>query len=276
MTSPRPTVPTIFHRHHVCSAANSAAAPHLVLLHGWGLHSGVWKTFLPWLTPHFQVTQIDLPGFGNTSADISWADVARALPGLVPSPAIWLGWSLGGLLALEIAAHYPSRVQALCLLAATPCFVQRPDWPAAMPDVLFSGFSAAVQENPALTLTRFLALQCQGSVSMKADLRFLHEVLAAEKLPPEPSLRAGLQQLAGVDARADLAALELPVHIILGEKDRLIPVAVATSLKVLQPALSVTLVEGAAHLPFVSHPHICCDALLHFCRQHGLLGESAA
>lgn len=252
------------------------AAPHLVLLHGWGLHSGVWKTFLPWLTPHFQVTQIDLPGFGNTSADISWTDIARALPVLVPAPAIWLGWSLGGLLALEIAARYPQRVQALCLLAATPCFVRREDWLTAMPEAVFAAFSDALQKNPLMTLERFLALQCKGSVSMKTDIRFLQGVLAAEKKPSEKSLHAGLQQLASVDSRDALRLLVMPVQVILGEKDSLIPVAVAGALKVFNPSVNVTVVEGAAHLPFVSHPQACCAALLQFCRQNKLLERSPA
>ncbi|MDI1302222.1 MAG: pimeloyl-ACP methyl ester esterase BioH [bacterium] len=271
--------PDIFHQHFVCSSAlrgASAAAPHLVLLHGWGMHSGVWENFLPLLAPYFQVTVIDLPGFGKTAADISPDGFLHALPALVPAPALWLGWSLGGLLALEMAMLYPQRVRALCLLAATPCFVQREDWLTAMPASVFGGFCDALQEHPQATLARFLALQCKGSVSMKADIRFLQAVLAAEKMPSDKTLGEGLQQLACLDLREALRRLAMPVQVILGEKDSLIPVAVAGALQVLNPAVNVTVVDGAAHLPFVSHPQVCRDALLQFCRQQGLLEGSAA
>lgn len=273
--------PDIFHQHFACSSplrADSAfaAAPHLVLLHGWGMHSGVWKNFLPLLAPHFQVTVIDLPGFGRTAANISPADFLHALPALVPQPAIWLGWSLGGLLALEMAGLYPQRLQALCLLAATPCFVQREDWLTAMPASVFDRFCEVLQQYPQATLERFLALQCKGSVSMKADIRFLQAVLAEEKMPSDKTLGEGLQQLACLDHRDALRRLAMPVQVILGEKDSLIPLAVAGALQRLNPALNLTVVDGAAHLPFVSHAQVCRDALLQFCRQQGLLEGSAA
>lgn len=272
--------PVIFLQHHACSTtanpANDSAAPHLVMLHGWGLHSGVWKDFLPLLTPHFQITLIDLPGFGKTSADISYADFFRTLPTLVPDKAIWLGWSLGGAIALAMAFRHPQQVQALCLLAATPCFVQRPDWPTAMPASSFSDFRDAVQEDAQITLEGFLSLQCKGSVSMKADIRFLQSVLAAEKIPARQALLTGLENLAHMDLRDALRALDLPMQVLLGEKDPLIPVAVEKSLKVLNPRVNLTVVAGAAHQPFVSHPKICCEALLQFCRQHRLLERSGA
>lgn len=259
----------IFHQHHACSAAGGA--PHLVLLHGWGLHSGVWNTFLPLLTPYFNVTVIDLPGFGKSSADISSVDFSQALSELVPEPAIWLGWSLGGLVALDFAAHYPQHVQALCLWAVTPCFVQREDWLAAMPAPTFNAFKAVVQENAGTGLQRFLALQCKGSVSMKTDLRFLQAVAAEAKTPATASLLAGLQQLALMDMRAVLAGIDKPVQVLLGASDTLIPLALANELTRLNPGVDVTLIEGAAHMPFVSHPQQCCDALLKFCGQYELI-----
>ena len=266
----------IFRQHHACSVVAGKTAPHLVMLHGWGLHSGVWASFLPLLTPHFQITLIDLPGFGKTGADISYADFFRELPGLVPQKAVWLGWSLGGAMALAMADRHPERVQALCLMAATPCFVRRPDWQAAMPETSFSDFKNAVQEDAPITLEGFLALQCKGSVSMKTDLRFLQSVLATGKIPGVSALLRGLENLAHMDLRDALHALERPVQVVLGEKDVLIPVSLEKALKALNPAVSVTVIGGAAHLPFVSHAKACSDALLQFCRQQGLLERAAS
>src|SRR5690606_40237197 len=47
--------------------------------------------------------------------------------------AIWLGWSLGGLVALHAALDRPAQVRGLAMLCATPRFVAAPDWPHAMP-----------------------------------------------------------------------------------------------------------------------------------------------
>ena len=67
--------------HSITYDDNSAAKPNLVLVHGWGAHSGVWETVLTVLKKDFRVTCIDLPGhgyspeFSDNSID-SWATAA--------------------------------------------------------------------------------------------------------------------------------------------------------------------------------------------------------
>lgn len=117
---------------HVETRGESGA--ELVLLHGWGLASEIWEPLLPQLTEHYRLTLIDLPGLGRSPslALMEREQVVDALLARAPSRALWLGWSLGGSLALAAAARAPERVSGLMLLAATPCFVQRDAWPWAM------------------------------------------------------------------------------------------------------------------------------------------------
>lgn len=251
--------------------AGPAAAPALVLLHGWGLHGGVWQDWVPQLRGHFNVTVVDLPGFGG-SAGVPWPESPARLDELLlavaPPRAVWLGWSLGGLLALGVAARCPGRVQALTMLAATPCFVQRIHWATAMPASLFSEFRKGVDGDAGRTLQRFLALQCHGSPSSRADIRFLRQVLAEVPLPSAGVLARALDVLAEADARGSLAALAVPLQFILGGNDALVPRALATAL----PAHAQTVViNDAAHLPFLSHAAPCRDALLAFCRRCGVV-----
>lgn len=253
----------VFYEDHSCTGTPEAAT--LVLLHGWGLHSGVWRDFLPLLTPQFQVRCIDLPGFGRSAAMTgpdSLDAMAEAVMLVAPEKAIWAGWSLGGLIALAIAARHPEKVAALALLAATPCFVQRQDWVTAMPADVFAAFSASVQQSPDAALQHFLALQCKGSVSMKHDLRFLQATSQMENMPARGALLAGLEVLANNDLRAVLASLSVPVLCVLGEQDALVPCAVAEAVRQINTVCTVELVVGAAHVPFVSHPLPCRDALL--------------
>lgn len=245
----------------------------LVLLHGWGLHSGVWATWLPFLVSRFQVLTVDLPGFGKSSATLAgdgfYDAVLAALTRRQSGPAIWLGWSLGGLHAIELARRHPQQTRALCLMAATPSFLRRPDWLPAMPPEVFADFSDALRESPSITLEGFLSLQCKGSASMKADIRYLHGVLAARPLPPLAVLQTGLQQLATGDLRQELKALATPVLTVLGEKDVLVPAALATCLPDYCPQARVVTLPGAAHVPFVSHPSACADVLWQFSQQVG-------
>ena len=258
--------------HHE-SFAGPAAAPALVLLHGWGCHGGVWKGIVPLLREHFSVTVIDLPGFGRNT-DRGWpasaAVLREALLAVAPPEALWVGWSLGGLLALQLAALQPGRIRAVSLFAASPCFVQRDDWQAAMPASSFAEFRAGLRTDATQMLLRFFALQCRGSVSQKADIRFLRQVQAAAPAPSAVTQSRALDFLEEEDARGGLAALACPLQVVLGERDALVPPALAAQLAALNPAAMVDVVGGAAHLPFVSHPLQCRDALLAFSRRAGM------
>ncbi|MBP8853208.1 MAG: pimeloyl-ACP methyl ester esterase BioH [Moraxellaceae bacterium] len=249
------------------NANTNTDAPVLVLLHGWGMHSGVWQDFIPLLTPYTQVRCIDLPGFGRSAAvgvPDSLEDWADAVHEVMQARAVVVGWSLGGLIALMLAARYPQAVSHLVLIAANPCFVQREGWDAAMPAELFTPFAQALQQDRDTTLKRFLALQCRGSVSHKQDLRFLQACAAQPQLPSSSALCQGLALLEKSDLRVLLAAMSLPVLFLLGEQDALVPVSLAQSLPMVLPDVAVQVIPEAAHLPFLSHLQSCSDALLKF------------
>ena len=73
--------------------------PGLVLLHGWGLHGGIWKGLAAKLAEQFTVITVDLPGHGHSRATVmpeQLAAITDLVANLVDEPATWLGWSLGG------------------------------------------------------------------------------------------------------------------------------------------------------------------------------------
>ncbi len=255
----------IFYQDFPCSGATDA--PVLVLLHGWGMHSGVWEAFLPLLTPHARVRCIDLPGFGRSAGlpvPTSLESMTGVLQDVAPAQSIWVGWSLGGLLAMEMASRFPLQVSRLVLIAATPCFVERDDWPVAMPAQEFSAFAESVRRDAASALTRFLVLQCQGSVSVRQDLRYLQSCMAQGMPASSEALQQGLALLGNSDCRARVSELSVPVLCLLGQKDALVPASVASAPSFLPPSSVVRVVEGAAHAPFLSHPTVCANAVRDF------------
>lgn len=255
----------VFYEDHACTTSPDAAT--VVLLHGWGMHSGVWQEFVPLLTAHVHVRCIDLPGFGHGSAMAapeSLDDMVAAVMLAAPARAIWAGWSLGGLVALAIAARHPDRVTALVLLAANPCFVQKNGWLTAMPPLQFETFSDATRQNADAALKMFMTLQCKGSVSMKSDLRFLQAVAGQRGMPEASALRSTLDLLGTGDLREAAAQLDIPVLAINGEHDVLVPAGVAAALGALNPRCTGHVVTGAAHVPFISHSGHCRDVILTF------------
>ncbi|RCX33221.1 pimeloyl-ACP methyl ester esterase BioH [Thioalbus denitrificans] len=241
--------------------------PDLVLLHGWGLHSGIWAPLLPALSRRFRVTCIDLPGFG-ASAPLAGGYDARALAGAVlaaaPPRAAWLGWSLGGMVALQAAALAPERVTRLLLVAASPRFVQGVDWPHAVSAELLERFCDELARDYRATLGRFLALQAQGSERAREELRGLREILFARGEPALAGLQGGLEILRTADLRPELAALRQPLLWVGGRRDTLVPRRVTEGLLELNEGVETWVVPGAAHAPFLSHPEPLLDRVRTF------------
>jgi pimeloyl-[acyl-carrier protein] methyl ester esterase len=97
----------------------------IVLLHGWGVNSAVFEPLKQALS-EYRVHYVDLPGFGNSDpieGDIH--DWVAALATQLPDNAIWLGWSLGGLVATQVALTFPTKIKALITVASSPCFMAR-------------------------------------------------------------------------------------------------------------------------------------------------------
>jgi pimeloyl-[acyl-carrier protein] methyl ester esterase len=230
--------------------------PVLVLVHGWGLNHAVWQQILPQLAEHFVVLTPDLPGFGLAThypEPYTLADVAAMVATQIPAGSLVLGWSLGGLVATQIALDYPDKVKALALVASSPCFVAGDDWPGMAPAVL-SQFAAALAKDVALTIDRFLAIQALGSETARQEIKLLKQALLSLPLPQPVALAGGLTILATDDLRSRLTELCMPVAGCYGRLDSLVPAAMLTKLQALLPQSEFTVLPKASHAPFISHP----------------------
>ena len=235
---------------------------HLVLLHGWGLNAGVWHCITEELASHFTLHLVDLPGYGRSQGfdALSLDEMADCVVKHAPEQAIWLGWSLGGLVASSVALRNPGRVQALVTVASSPCFSARDDWPGIKPEVL-ANFQQQLSEDFQRTVERFLALQTLGTETARQDARALKNVVLAQPAPSLAVLNAGLEILKTADLRAPLENLTLPFLRLYGRLDGLVPRAISPLLDERLPHSSSHIFPKAAHAPFISHPELFCEAL---------------
>ena len=226
----------------------------LTLIHGWAMHTGIWREFALQLARTYQVTCIDLPAHGRSPAitPFNLDTVSNAIGETLKQPTCLFGWSLGASLAIETARRFPDKVNALILLAGNPLFVQTDDWAGIKANVL-DAFADNLTNDCIATLTRFLALQINGLPNSKALLKQIKSALAETDAPDVDSLQGGLEILKHSDLRGALVELNIPVFIILAEKDTLVPVKVADNLKQLLPNFNIKIIQGAGHTPFLSH-----------------------
>jgi len=253
----------------------SGAGPNLVLLHGWGLHGGIWDDFVPLLETTFRVTRVDLPGHGRSE----WQGQTRldamvaAVLDAVPPRAAWLGWSLGALVAARAALQAPGRVGALVMLAGSPCFVRQPGWQSAMSPAMLEGFAAELRDDYGRTLNRFLSLQVRGSEHAGHVLRTLRARLLAQGEPQPAALQAGLEILRSTDLRAAVAGVVCPVLLVMGERDMLVPAAAGAAAAGLFPDARVEVIAGAGHAPFIQQPQQVAGHMQAFLQQYGARSE---
>ena len=228
---------------------------HLVLLHGWGLNAEVWHCINEELASQFTLHLVDLPGYGRSHGygAMTLEEMAQEVLNAAPQHAIWLGWSLGGLVASQIALSWPERVNALVTVASSPCFSAQETWPGIKPDVL-AGFQQQLSDDFQRTVERFLALQTMGTETARQDARALKQVVLSLPMPDVEVLNGGLEILKTVDLRVPLAALTMPHLRIYGYLDGLVPRKVVPLLDSLGPDSESQVIAKAAHAPFISPP----------------------
>jgi len=227
--------------------------PRLGCLHGWGLNADVWRPLADRLAGELTVQALDLPGHGRSEPGVmglnNWADaVAEALDG----PAVVLGWSLGGVVALNLARRHPARVQGLVLMATLPRMLRGRDWPWGMRASAVAETARGLERDYVSTLQEFLMMQVLAEPGARRLVRALRTQLLDR--PPDPDgLRHGLDLLYEADLRHALPALDLPVLLVAGERDRIChPEGMAWTAERL-PDARLWRVERAAHAPFLSH-----------------------
>ncbi|KJY84109.1 pimelyl-ACP methyl ester esterase [Vibrio galatheae] len=237
----------------------------LVLLHGWGMNGAVWQQTVNELSQHFCVHVVDLPGFGHshhTSFD-TMDNLTEQVLRDAPDQAIWLGWSLGGLLATHIALNHPLRVKKLITVASSPKFAAERPWRGIQPNVL-SAFTEQLVEDFQLTIERFMALQAMGSPSARRDVKQLKQAVLSRPTPNPTSLLAGLQLLADLDYRSQLESLTVPMLRLYGRLDGLVPAKVASDVDALSPNSKSFIFPDSSHAPFMTELEAFCHQVQRF------------
>ncbi len=234
----------------------------LRLVHGWGLNSRVFSRFEAALAMPTQA--INLPGHGRADykpGDLDPRRIARSFARDYPGAGPWLGWSLGGLFAMALAAYHPESVTKLILVSATPCFVRATDWPHGTELKVLQAFGDQLERDYEGTLRRFLALQ--AGVGERGQIRELVSELGNGGRPQAPALVEGLSVLAAQDMRAALERIRAPTLFIHGADDKIVsPEAARWSAQQVPGARFCQV--GSGHAPFLSETHECVGIIRDF------------
>jgi len=217
---------------------------NIVLLHGWGCDSRIWQSILPFFESYADTIAININDYIEASLvsdkEIHSDDVRKLVDTLaeqLPENCLICGWSLGGMLAAQLADHYPQKVLGLITLASNAKFIKNEDalnkeilneaisneeWPEAMPLSTFEAFFSLLKKNTKQALKRFSLLEVHGDNNAKEQLLYLQNIT----VDVDPAvLEAGLQLLAKINNITTLNNIDCPALYCFGSKDSLVPVS---------------------------------------------------
>jgi pimeloyl-[acyl-carrier protein] methyl ester esterase len=234
----------------------------VVILHGWAMHGGMMEPLVTALADRCTMHVVDLPGHGysrDSTLPLEPSGCAQAIAERTP-PAVWIGWSLGGLIALTAALEHPQHARGLAVLCGTPKFARDESWPYGADPKLVRQLATDLETDYHATLERFMALEAMGSADPRAELRHLRELVFTRGAPDMRVLQEGIRILENTDRRADLPSLAIPSMWIAGHRDRLVPPP-AMSWSAEQSSGTYHEIAHAGHAPFFGYADVVADTL---------------
>ncbi len=239
----------------------TGAGESLVLLHGIVADHHVWDVVVPQLAQTRQVIAVDLPGFGRstpTGPEFVLEEVAAAIrTGLhdhgVQEPFDLVGHSLGGGLAIDFAARYPTAVRSLTLVAPAglrplPPVIANLLTSDRLTSLLRGGVQPRRQPLPNPPGT---SAQEPGAVARIRD---------ASRSAARNGQAAAM--ISTVDLRPPLRQITAPVGVIWGETDWTVPISHLADLLVAQPDAQVIRLPETGHVPMAERPEEFVAGLL--------------
>ncbi|WP_111414237.1 alpha/beta fold hydrolase [Billgrantia lactosivorans] len=229
----------------------------LVLLSGWGIDARIWQPLAPHWPDDVVIRSPDWPGYGERRGETlprRLAALADRMRDGLTEDAVWVGWSLGGLLAGALLAHLPAP-RRLVLVAAGPRFCSVDGvGPAEL-----ASFRRAFDRDPHATWHHFLRWQLQGEPAPRVAHRRLLDLLGSRPGASRQTLATGLEHLARLDLGEMLATPPCPIHRLAGENDRLLGASA-------RQAADRTL-PGSGHCPMLSRPEALVQHLVELARE---------
>ncbi len=271
---------------HYLDYGGPPGAPLMVCVHGLGGSAVNWAAIAPLLTGRYRMLAPDLAGHGRTESAGRGTGVAanrvllhRFIEAMSASPVILMGNSMGGMISLLEASAAPSAVAGLILLdPALPFGPARPDPVVTTMFAMYltPGLGRLIsgrrrRMSPELLVAAVLSLCCVDPSQVPADVVALHVAVArehAEFADVERDFTAAARSVVATAGyvrsapyRRAIRSIKVPVLLVHGARDRLVPVAAARAAARANPSWTLVVLFNVGHVPQLEAPRDTARAI---------------
>ena len=279
------------------SQGTSEGQPPIVFVHGLGGSHLNWCLLGPHLAAGRRAVALDLHGFGltpglrvNSTVQANTRLLDRWIQRVIGEPVILVGNSMGGLISILETSNNPSAIRGVVLLdPALPLPPQKPDWQVSGQFLLYAlpglgEFAVArlmARVSPEKAVQQLLQL-CFADPS-RADPEMIRaDVALSTKRHPATSAQAAARARVFLAAARSLlrvlarrgnlqkmmAGIDVPVLLIGGEDDRLVPVAAMRQAAARNPRWESVILAGVGHTPMLEVPDAVTTAIKDWLDRH--------
>jgi len=238
----------------------------LVFLHGVGGGHHAWEDQVPYFGGlGYPSHAWDQPGYGSSAMvepyDLEQvsASLARLIESLGGKPVVLVGHSMGGFVAQETCARYPTLVKALVLSFTSPAF------PGGGSE--FTRQFIAARLGPLDAGKSMAQIAAQLIPTMGSHSKLAERIMAG--VPPD-TYRKAVRLLTTFDRRKELADIKVPTLVIAGANDKTAPPSVMEKMALKIPGAEYVLMPDCGHLGPMDRPEAFNAILLGFLQRHQL------
>jgi len=254
----------------------------LILLHGFGTSIGHWRQNLAVLGEYHTVYALDMLGFGGSEkalvsykVDLWVEQVYDFWRTFIRQPVVLVGNSIGSLVSLAAAARHPDMVQGVVMMSLPDPSLEAEAIPAFLQPVVAAVKS--VVASPAVLKTLFRLVRRPSIARRWASLAYANPATVTDELieiligPAQDrgsaqafyaTVKAVTSAEPGLSVKTVLPTLEIPILLIWGQQDRMVPPVFARQFANYNPNVQLLTLENAGHCPHDECPELVNQAIL--------------
>lgn len=240
----------------------------VLFIHGWGMALEVWDRQVTALCDKYRTVCVDLRGHGfspTPATGYDYDDHAADLRALVERIGLEdlavVGWSMGGGVAVRLAAQMP-QVRQLVLVGAPPRFLQADDAPYGLPREAADQLMGDLRDRREKTMRRVVEDTFHVELG-EAVHQWLYQL--SIRTPMWSAMRS-YEGVLRADVRPDLHALKIPILLLHGVEDIYISIEAARWVDAAVPSARIVEFTESGHAPFLEEPDKFNAQLLAFLR----------